>query len=494
MRPFLAVLALGLSATWYPTAADDPMQQLIEREMSGSGVPGMSYAVVSDGDIPTVGAYGVVRTGEDRQITPDTAFLTGSIAKSFTALAVMQLVEVGEIELDAGISEYLDGFAGRPAAAITIRQLLSHTSGFSTLQGNASHTDDTGGRDELARRVDRLAGLSPAYSPGERWEYSNVNYQILGRLLEVVSEESYQTYVMTNILQPLGMDDSFVADGDIHGSMAVGHRPWFGTKQPLSDNRTDSGTAPQGGIIASAGDMARYLQTMMNGEDDVLSADGKALMMRPASEASPFYGFGWFLDTAEGTVSHSGLTPGFESLATMVPAEQKAVVVLVNGSSGMGFGETTQLLHSITAEALGLDYTGEGSRWFQQATFLGLALLPIFYLLSMIWAWQHRAGLRAKSGVFGLFSLWFPLLTTVVAAWVIIDLVPRLLGTPLGTLTLFQPDLGLVLIASAVTGVLWAVFRLGVAYTGRLRPAGSLRGPRPMHPQSANEPGKKTSV
>ena len=118
-------------------------------------------------------------------------------------------------------------------------------------------------------------------------------------------------------------------------------------------------------------------------------------------------------------------------------------------------------------EALGLDYDGEGSRLSQKALFIGLVLLPIVYLLSMIWAWRHRAAIRAKSGIVGRFSLWFPLLTTLVAAWVILGLVPRLFGSPLANLNLFQPDFVLVLIATAVTGVLWAVFRLGVAYTGR---------------------------
>ena len=98
-------------------------------------------------------------------------------------------------------------------------------------------------------------------------------------------------------------------------------------------------------------------------------------------------------------------------------------------------------------------------------------LLPIIYLLSMIWAWFHRDEIRAKSGISGRFSLWFPLLTTLVAAWVILWLVPRLIGAPLGTIRLFQPDFGLALVATAVSGVLWAVFRLGVAYTGKSRPA-----------------------
>ena len=473
MRQFLAILILGLGAVLPTVAPDGSIEDFIDTEMPASGVPGLAYAVVADGEITSAGARGVLRSGGDAQVTPDTPFVAGSISKSFTALAVMQLVEAGRIDLDAEVSQYLDGFSGQPAGAVTIRQLLSHTSGFSTLQGNSSHADSAGGMDGLARQVDGLADVTPAYAPGERWEYSNTNYQILGRLIEVVSGQDYQTYVAANILDPVGMQDSFVADGEIHESMATGHRPWFSTKRPLPENTTDRATAPQGGIIASANDLGLYLQMMMNGQDDVLSAAGKAQMMRPASTASPFYGFGWFIDSGNRTVWHSGSTPGVETLATMAPAEKEAVVVLVNGGSGLGFGETAPLRNGITALALGLDYDGEGSRIWQKVLFISLVTLPIIYVLSMIWAWRHRAAIRAKSqsGISGLFSLWFPLLTTLVAAWAIFLLVPKVGGAPIGTIRLFAPDFGWALIATAVTGVLWAVFRLGVAYTGRPGPA-----------------------
>lgn len=471
IRSALAVLALGLIIGLPADAAATSAGQLddfIDDEMPASGVPGMAYAIVDEGELTMAGARGVVDARGSTEVTPDTPFVSGSISKSFTALAVMQLVEAGEVGLDTEVSQYLDGFAGRPAGAMTIRQLLSHTSGFSTLQGNASHTDATGGSDELARMVAGLAEVDPAYPLGTRWEYSNTNYQILGRVIEVVSGHDYQAYVTANILEPIGMDDSFVADGEVHEGMAIGHRPWFLSKRPRSDTATHRGTAPQGGIVASANDLARYMGVMMNGEDDVLSAEGKALMTRPASPVSPYYGFGWALDPGDGTVWHSGSTPGFETLATMVPAQNRGVVVLVNGGSGIGFGETGQLRTGVTSLALGLAYEDEGPRWAQKAMFLSLVLLPIIYLVSAVWAWLHRDGLRSKSGAFGRFSLWFPMLTTVVAAWVMLWLVPNLFGVSLGTLFLFQPDFGLALIATSVSGVLWAVFRLGVAYTRSL--------------------------
>lgn len=466
MRLLLAMLAIG-AATSVPSIPQGSIEDFVAHELPASGAPGLAYAVVTDGEITTVQGYGVVEQGGDTEVTADTPFLTGSISKGFTALAVMQLVEAGEVDLDTGISHYLDDFSRQPAGTVTVRQLLSHTSGYSTLQGNSSYTDVSGGDDELARRVEGLAAQGPAHGPGERWEYSNANYLILGRLVEVMGGRSYQDYVTDHILKPIGMEHSFVADGKSHDTMATGHTPWFGTKRPIRDSPPGRGMAPAGGIVASAGDLALYLQMMMNGEDDVVTATDKAQMLRPAGTGSRHYGFGWFLDPETATAWHDGSTPGFEALATMAPDRRSGVVVLVNAGSGMGFGETIGLRNGITARALGLDYGGEGSPLPRQVLFLGVVLLPIVYLLSMVWAWRHRRQIRAKSGVAGLFSLWFPLLTTTVAAWVMLVLVPRLFGAPLSTIRLFQPDFGLALIASGVGGVLWAVFRLAVAYAGR---------------------------
>lgn len=473
MLRFLAAVVFGLGAVVPAPASADSIETFIDHEMPASRVPGLAYAVVADGEPTSGGARGVLRAGGNQEVTTDTPFLSGSISKSFTALAVMQLVEAGQVDLDAGLAQYLSDFSGQPAGVVTIRQLLSHTSGFSTLQGNTSIGDNSGGADELARRVEALAGVTPAYLPGQRWEYSNTNYEVLGRVIEVVSGQEYQAYIAEHILEPVGMHDSFVADGEVHPAMATGHTPWFWTTRALPENTTRRGTAPQGGVVASAADLGRYLQMMMNGRDDVLSAEGKSQMMRPAGGAATFYGFGWFVDTRDGTVWHSGSTPGVETLVTMVPSEQRGAVVLVNGGSGVGFGETTALRDGITALALGLDYEGEGSRWPQKALFLSLALLPVLYLVSILWAWRHSAAIRAKTraGLPGLFSLWFPLFTTLVAAWVILLFVPNQMGAPISTIRLFQPDFGLVLIACAVTGVLWAVSRLVVAYTGRSRPA-----------------------
>lgn len=482
MRTLLALVALAatFSAGAPGGSVDDFVDDFVDDEMAASGVPGLAYAVVADGRTEAVGARGVVRRGGGVAVTEDTPFLLGSISKSFTALSVMQLVEAGTVDLDTQVGDYLEAFSGVPAGAITVRQLLSHTSGYSTTQGNTSRPSPTDAGDELARAAEELAAVTPEGPAGTRWDYSNANYVILGRLVEVASGQAFQAYVTEHVLRPVGMDHSFVADGEVHDEMATGHRPWFGTKRPLPDNSTDRATAPQGGVVASADDLARYLQMTMNGEDDVLSAEGKALMMRPASDASPSYGLGWHVDASTGAVWHDGVSPGVETLAVMVPAEEKAALVLVNGGSGFGFGETGRLRTGIVDRALGLDVDrsdgsdgSDGSAWSRQSLFVALVVMPVVYLLSMLWAWRHRAGIRAKtrSGVAGLLSLWFPLVTTLAAAWVLLGLVPGLFGTPLGTLHGFSPDLASALAASGVTGVAWAVFRLAVAYTAPDRAA-----------------------
>lgn len=467
MRRLLALFAVAFASVGQASAPAQPIDAFIDSELPASGAPGLAYAIVDDGAI-RADAHGETQAGSGSRVTPDTPFRLGSISKSFTALAVMQLVEAGKVDLDAGVARYLPGFAGRPAGAVTIRQLLSHTSGYSTLQGNSGRADHAERADSLAREVARLAASAPAYPPGSRWAYSNANYRLLGGVIEAVSGQGYADYVAARILRPIGMADSFVADGRSDAAIARGHLPWFGGKRAMPPGTTDRVNAPAGGVIGSARDVARYLAVMMNGRDDVLSARGKAMMLRPASDASPFYGLGWFLDRDEGTAWHTGATPGVETLATMLPAEKKGVVVLVNAGSGIGFGETTQLRVGIAARALGLDYAGEGSRWPQKALFVSLCAAPFVFLLCIVWARFHRAALRAKAGhAFGRFSLWFPLVAMLAMAGFFYWGVPLLFGASMPTLWAFAPDLILLLAATAATGLIWAIARLGIAYGAR---------------------------
>ena len=464
MRYFWAVILLAVFIASPSNATPPSLDDLAASELETSGLPGVAYAIVDNGAV-TSGAHGTAELRTDKTLTPDTPFLIGSISKSFTATAILQLVEAGDVELDRKLSQYLAGFQGTPAEAITIRQLLSHSSGYSTRQGNDPHAREAGGENALSRQVERLATWSPVYAPGTRWDYSNANYTLLGGVIEAVSGSPYDRYIEANILAPIGMKNSFVADSGDLETVATGHTPWFGGKRPVQTFTPSRASAPAGGIIASANDLALYLGVLLNGEDDVISAENKALMMRPASDQSPYYGLGWALDPQGEVVYHAGTSPGTETLAILKPSEGKGVVVLVNAGSGMGFGETANLINAISAAAFEQPYRPVGGTWGRKSLFLMFAALPLVFGIGAIQAWLGRAGLRAKSGAFGAFSLWFPLLMTAALAWVTISLIPGLFGVSISTLGVFSPDLAIVLFATAVTGVLWAVFRLGVYYS-----------------------------
>jgi CubicO group peptidase (beta-lactamase class C family) len=467
------LLALTLTAHVDAQTGEPPqsIEAFIDQVLPASRAPGLAYAIMEEG-VVRAGARGEMLLGGGRPVAEDTAFSLGSISKSFTAMAVLQLVEAGQVGLDVEISAYLDEFEGRPGGAVTIRQLLSHTSGYSTLQGNQSHTDQTGRDDELADRVRGLAAAVPAFEAGRQWRYSNANYLVLGRLIEVVSGRDFAGYVQAEILEPAGMTNSFVAGGGTHESIATGHTPWFTGRRPVPEGPASNVMAPAGGVIGTAADVVRYLAIMANGEDDLISAANKAMMLQSASEASPFYGLGWFIDEANDVAYHTGLSPGVETIAALSRSEPKGVVVLINANSGMGFGVTGDLLAGVSALALGQTYEAGGGHLGPQLLYLMLLVTPVGFLAGIIVAGILRAGLRAKSGLSGLLSLWFPLLATLAMSWIFLVLMPSLFGVPLATLYLYQPDMAILLVAGSATGVTLAVFRLGLFYLGRSRAAG----------------------
>ena len=174
------------------------------------------------------------------------------------------------------------------------------------------------------------------------------------------------------------------------------------------------------------------------------------------------------LDGPEGTAYHTGTSPGFDTIAAMIPAKRRAVVVLTNGSSGMGFAESTDLRLGLIARALDLPQAEDTGATMRKANFLALAAAPVIFLLAIIWAWWKRGALRTKrANRFGLFSLWFPPPAMAALAWVCIALIPQLFGVSLSTLREYQPDMALLLLATAVLGLVWAVARLAIGYSGR---------------------------
>jgi CubicO group peptidase (beta-lactamase class C family) len=304
--------------------------------MRAPSIPGASLAIVKNDQVVYLKGYGRADPA-GHPATPQTPFIIGSISKPFTALAVMQLVEAGKVELDAPVQRYLPWFRvadAQASAQITVRELLTMTSGISGNDALGTFAWPDEDNAALERHVRYLANVRLSHPPGEGVDYSNGNYTTLGAIIQAVSGQSYEDYIRDHILAPLDMRQTFLSkeDAQAHG-MATGYMWWFGipvaTTTPFS-----RGELPAGFIISSAEDMAHFVIAQMNGgryrDRSVLSPDGIALTH---TEPVPnTYAMGW--ETAElngrTLINHDGGLPTFQSSVFFDPEQRVGVFVAAN--------------------------------------------------------------------------------------------------------------------------------------------------------------------
>ena len=328
---------------------NDDLDDYVERQMRRLHMPGAALAVVEGERITHSRGFGRARPGGEPP-TPQTPFVLGSITKSFTALAVMQLAEAGKVDLDAPVQRYVPWFRlADPGASarITVRHLLNHTSGLPQLAGLLALTDFDDRPGAAERQARSLASLEITRSPGAAFEYSNLNYNLLGLIVEAVSGESYPDYVQNHIFTPLGMSHSHTSQTFAkRDGLAAGHRHWFAHPVAVPDTPMPRGSLPSGQLISSAEDMARYLIAHLNGGryggTQLLSGAGMDTMHHGAVEYTTMgittqYGMGWFDDDTGPTriVWHSGTVPDFSSFMAILPEQKKGIVILFNADHYM---------------------------------------------------------------------------------------------------------------------------------------------------------------
>lgn len=320
----------------------------IEKEMKECRIPGMALCVVHGERVLYMKGYGIADPS-DRAVTPETPFVIGSVSKPVTALAVMQLVDAGKISLDAPVTRYLPWFrlSGTGADAVTIRHLLTHTSGLDTnveFRAATLRGDDTSIQD----LVRKMSVVKPVEAPGNTFRYGSANYIILGAVVEAVSGVSYAEYLERNIFLPLGMRRSSAskdkADAD---GLAAGYETIFGFPRPTAlPYRTDF--VPAWNVVSSAEDLSRFLIALLNGSrygDAVLLSSGAFSEMtapQAAVSRSVSYGFGWYVTS--GSLYHGGDIPGYQAKIKLLPEDRLGIALLYNTSSaetvtlfGVGF-------------------------------------------------------------------------------------------------------------------------------------------------------------
>jgi len=319
----------------------------IEQKLKALNIPGASLAIVEGDEIVHTKGFGVTGPGGEAP-SPQTPYFIGSLTKSFTALAIMHLAENGKVELDAPVQRYLPWFTladPQAAAQITVRHMLNQTSGLSSIPGMIAlgNFDDTPGATEQQARS--LATFKPARPVGSAFEYSNMNFNLLGLVVEAASGETYAGYIQNHIYAPLDMQHSYTSKAAAQqDGLAVGYRMWFGYPVAAPNLPVPVGSLPSGQLIASTEDIAHYLIAQLNGGKyagvQVLSPQGVAQMHQPATEVIAFgkkegdYGMGWFIiePHQKQIVFHDGEVPEYFSYMALLPEQNRAMVLLVNAN------------------------------------------------------------------------------------------------------------------------------------------------------------------
>ena len=337
------IVALTLAALLAPMGAAAHAQQsgsnvaaidaYIEAQTSRHHIQGLAVAITHDDE--TIHARGYGTAGEGRSVQADTPFYLGSVSKSFTALAVMQLVDAGRIELDRAVQDYLPWFEVADSAAsaqITVRQLLNQTSGLS----RASYTDAPRLPDaSLEESVRSLKSARPTAAVGTEFQYFNPNYTALGLLIEAVSGQSYSEYMADHIFEPLQMKRSFTSrEAAEQAGLAQGYNAFFGFPVPRRQPHL-AYDLPAGFIISTAEDMAHYLIAQMNGTYSgrtIISPASLAEMHRPPAGVDSTYAMGWEVGQWKGmhAIRHDGSLETFYASAVLLPDENYGVALLAN--------------------------------------------------------------------------------------------------------------------------------------------------------------------
>jgi CubicO group peptidase (beta-lactamase class C family) len=453
-----------------PASDQEKIDAYIQSRMGISNIPGLALSVVRGGQVIYLQGYGIA--GPDgRAVTPQTPFILGSSSKSFTALAVMQLVEAGKIDLDAPVTSYLPWFrTADPAASnqITVRNLLNQDSGMGVYAGRQGMADGDQSSTALEQGVRQLAGLQLSHPVGQAYEYSNVNYNTLGLIVQAVSGKPYEEYVAAEIFAPLHMSRSAAAVTDPAAKdLASGHRYWFFWPAAF-DAPYPRRMTPAGFLISTAEDMSHYLIAQLNGgaysQQQVLSPQGIEALHSAGPKSS--YAMGWIVHGQPGSrkIEHTGDTSNFHSNMLLLPDQQLGIVILINVSGYSQINAINIPIEGVAAILLGQELSAAvdpPANWVSPL----IPLAPLFILV--IWIAgsyffiqrRRRKGSLPPRGVQRLWRYYLPLAVDLILASIAWIFVPRQFLTPMETIGLFTPDIFLIVVLMTVLGAGWALTR-----------------------------------
>ncbi|MFG2639577.1 serine hydrolase domain-containing protein [Streptomyces sp. NPDC048370] len=474
-----AVTTAGVPAA---RAADGGSYAEIDRyaaaQRERADVPGTALAVV-DRDKGLVHSRTWGSDGNGAPITTRTPFLLGSLAKPFTALAVMQLVEAGKVGLDDPVRRHLPWF--RPTG-ITVRHLLNQSSGLSQDDGFAQSDRFDNAPGGIQRVARGLADVTPVAPPGRRHEYSDANYMLLGALVETVSGRTFSDRMHETVFGPLGMTGAITdADDAERTGLAPGHRYVFGKPWRHSVPFDTSGT-PYGYLGATLDDLVPFARAQLGGgaASSVLSPAGFRQMHTGTVpvRTSHHYGLGWrddrFDDLGTRVVWHGGATTDHQGTIVLAPDRGLAVILLHNAYAAY----KDEFFIRTGLNAMRVLLGGEPEAVSDDPMFgrLLTALSLTTAVLTVATGWSLYRLVRPRRDAFGtrrrilIRSAAAVLVCLLLAATAFLFL-PGLLAIDLGQVLLFTPDAGYLLVTAGSLALALAALRGLVAFQAMRRSA-----------------------
>ncbi|OUB86730.1 serine hydrolase domain-containing protein [Bacillus wiedmannii] len=314
------------------------LDKYIEKFIKEQNIPGASVAIVHNKDVFFTKTVGI--TGEsEKKVTSKTPFAIGSISKSLTALAIVKLIEDKKIKLEDPVQQYLPWFKLKDpqiSSTVTIQQLLTHTSGISTYEGLALSDKQSKNSTALQENVMKLSNLKLTAPPGEKYQYSNANYIILGALIEAVTNETYSSYMEKHIFQPLNMNGAAASKETAYEKgYLTGYQSWFGIPRKSVVSYDNAG-APYGYITASLEDMIQFIMFLNRQEHtQFLKKENIDLYLSSLykNNSEKSYGFGLRttnINKGDKMIWHSGSTPDARAEIFILNKSGWSGVILTN--------------------------------------------------------------------------------------------------------------------------------------------------------------------
>ncbi|HSO76194.1 MAG TPA: serine hydrolase [Blastocatellia bacterium] len=311
------------------SAQTDKIDDYIKTALDKQKIPGLSIAVVRNGEVVKAKGYGLASVELNVPATAETVYQSGSVGKQFTATAVMMLVEDGKIALDDKINKHFTD-APEKWSGITIRHLLSHTAGTTDYPKDFDFRRDY----TEAELLKKAADIPLAFAPGEKWSYSNMGYVMLGILISKVTGKFYGEFLQERIFKPLGMTTArIISEADIVPNRAAGYRQVKGELKNQPWVSPSMNTTADGSLYLTVLDLAKWDAALYT--EKLLKKSSLDQMWTPVklnNGKTKQYGFGWAFEDVRGhrIIEHNGAWQGFTSHIARYVDDKLTVIVLAN--------------------------------------------------------------------------------------------------------------------------------------------------------------------